>query len=288
MKHPFGGIWTQKKLEVLEKYLGFYTQALKNQRFRLHYADGFAGTGSHTPKYMDLGMQEGLIETEELRGSVTRALEVEPGFDHYHFNDLNPKHIEALEELAARYPDKMITVHQSDANDFVPDFCQRLGRSDRAVLLLDPYSTQLNWSTLDDVAKSERVDLWLLFPISALSRMTPRDGGKVQESWRKTLNRLLGTDDWQKTLYKPKELPQMDDLFGDSEDSMETERINVEELQSWVTGRLKELFPYVAEPVPLRSNGSLLFLFYFAVSNPHPAAGALAQKVVKSILVNYR
>lgn len=200
MKHPFGGIWTQKKLEILEKYLGFYTQALKNQPFKLHYADAFAGTGSHTPKHLDLDSQQGLIEMEELKGSVSRALEVDPGFHQYHFNDLNPQHVEALEEVAAVYPDKKVTIHQSDANDFVPRFCQSLGRNDRAVLLLDPYSTQLNWRSLDPVAKSEKVDLWLLFPISALSRMTPRSGSKVQESWRETLNRLLGTDDWQNAL----------------------------------------------------------------------------------------
>jgi three-Cys-motif partner protein len=288
MKHPFGGIWTQKKLEVLEKYLGFYTLALKNQSFRLHYADAFAGTGSHTPKRLELGQQEELIDIDDLKGSVSKALEVAPGFHQYHFNDLNPKHIEALEEVATHYPEKRITIHQSDANDFVPEFCQSLGRNDRAVLLLDPYSTQLNWSTLNDVARSEKVDLWLLFPISALSRMTPRDGGKIQESWRNTLNRLLGTDDWQDALYKPKALPPMDDLFGHSGEREETERINVQELQSWVSGRLNELFPFVAEPVPLRSNGSLLFLFYFAVSNPHPAAGALAKKVVSDILSKYR
>lgn len=49
MPHKFGGIWTQKKVEVLEHYLSFYVQALKNQNFNLHYADAFAGTGSHLP-----------------------------------------------------------------------------------------------------------------------------------------------------------------------------------------------------------------------------------------------
>lgn len=50
MKHTFGGLWTQEKLQVLEKYLQFYATALKNQPFTLHYVDAFAGTGSHDPK----------------------------------------------------------------------------------------------------------------------------------------------------------------------------------------------------------------------------------------------
>lgn len=34
-EHRFGGLWTQLKLDILRDYLGFYTQALKNQRFDL-------------------------------------------------------------------------------------------------------------------------------------------------------------------------------------------------------------------------------------------------------------
>jgi len=39
MDHEFGGIWTRQKLDILKKYLGFYTLALKNQPFTLHYVD---------------------------------------------------------------------------------------------------------------------------------------------------------------------------------------------------------------------------------------------------------
>lgn len=49
MRHEFGGIWTRKKLMVLEAYLKFYVTALKNQGFTVHYVDAFAGTGSHNP-----------------------------------------------------------------------------------------------------------------------------------------------------------------------------------------------------------------------------------------------
>ena len=41
----FGGDWTEQKLEVVQKYLGAYTTALKNQPFKKLYIDAFAGSG---------------------------------------------------------------------------------------------------------------------------------------------------------------------------------------------------------------------------------------------------
>ena len=139
VKHKFGGVWTRKKLVILDEYLKFYTTALKNMPFKLHYADAFAGTGSHDP-VID-GEQNILIPNEDFRGSVLTALSVDPGFYQYHFNDLNPEHVEALNELRKEFPERNIRVSKLDANRFVPKFCNTLGPDDRAILFLDPYST---------------------------------------------------------------------------------------------------------------------------------------------------
>ncbi|HCS29441.1 MAG TPA: hypothetical protein DIW43_18445 [Spongiibacteraceae bacterium] len=280
MKHQFGGIWTSKKLLALEHYLAFYVKALRNQPFMLHYADAFAGTGSHVP-----AVEEGqalLMPLENFGGSVEKALEVVPSFDRYHFNDLNPSHVRELEKIKANHPARDIHIYQQDANQFVPEFCRGLKRGDRAVLLLDPYSTQLDWATLKYVADSGKVDLWLLFPISVILRMTPTQGTKVRPEWQNTLNRLLGTDQWMDALYKPIDVPPINDLFGEI-DSLQTQRLNVDELERWVTLRLKTLFPYVGEPMRLENNGRPLFSFYFAVSNENPAAWGLAAKAASHI-----
>ena len=285
MKHTFGGLWTQEKLQVLEKYLQFYTTALKNQPFTLHYVDAFAGTGSHDPKVKS--SQGEIIPLEDFRGSVTTALNIEPGFHHYHFNDLNPDHIRELQALKLKYPNKNIHITEKDANSFVPEFCAMLGKKDRAVLLLDPYSTQLNWATLKHVTATQKIDLWLLFPISAITRMTPKDGAKIRLEWRKTITRLLGTDKWEEALYKPKPLPLMDDLFGDQGNYDGTERLNIDELEIWITKRLRQLFYYVAKPYRLTNQNRLLFLFYLAVSNPKQQAWRLADRAAQSILKNH-
>lgn len=280
MKHAFGGIWTTKKLAVLGEYLRFYGRALKDQPFTLHYADAFAGTGSHAPMAGDI--QELLVPFEDFKGSVRTALEVEPGFHRFHFNDLNPDHVRELERIRDEHSGKDVRIYEKDANQFVPEFCAGLGRNDRAVLFLDPYSTQLDWSTLGHVAKSGKVDLWLLFPISVILRMTPRD--RVIPQWKNTLDRLLGADEWEATLYKPVDAPPTGDLFGDADETPVTQRVNTDELERWVTARLKQVFPYVARPVSLRSRGKPLFLFYFAVSNSSENAWRLADRAASHII----
>lgn len=282
MGHSFGGIWTRKKLAVLESYLNFYGKALKNQPFTLHYVDAYAGTGSHIPAEKE--NQELLVPHEDFKGSVLTALGISPGFHRYHFNDLNPDHVKELERIRSEHPDKDVRIYQQDANEFVPGFCAGLGGNDRAVMLLDPYSTQLDWSTLRSVAESEKVDLWLLFPISVILRMTPKSKARVVPEWKSTLNRLLGTDEWEAALYKKIDTPQIEDLFGDPDPTPAAQRVNIDELERWVTARLQELFPYVATPVPLKNKGKTLFLFYFAVSNKDPKARGLAQKVASHII----
>ena len=284
MKHTFGGLWTRKKLQVLEKYLQFYAIALKDQPFTLHYVDAFAGTGSQDPKVIE--SQGEIIPHEDFQGSVITALEINPGFHHYHFNDLNPDHIRELEILKADYPNKNIHITEKDANIFVPEFCKTLSRGHRAVLFLDPYSTQLDWVTLKHIAASQKIDLWLLFPISTITRMTPRDGAKIRPEWGETITRLLGKKDWEDALYKPKPEPVIGDLFGDINEDGETERLNIDELEEWITARLRETFNYVAKPYRLSNNHRPLFSFYLAVSNPKQQAWRLADRAVQSILKN--
>lgn len=111
-KHEFGGLWTRKKLSVLEAYLNFYVTALKNLPFSLHYADAFAGTGTHAPAAEeDQGL---LVPYEDFRGSALTALEVSPGFNHFHFNDLNPMHVSELHKIQETYPNKQIHIYEQD------------------------------------------------------------------------------------------------------------------------------------------------------------------------------
>ena len=66
-RHDYGGLWTREKLKALENYSNFFTTALKNIGFKLHYADAFAGTGEQHLKLQD--GQDLLFPEEDFEGS---------------------------------------------------------------------------------------------------------------------------------------------------------------------------------------------------------------------------
>jgi len=230
--------------------------------------------------------QMALIPEEDFEGSVITALETDPPFHKYFFNDLDSQYIEALWEIRDQHMDKDITIKEMDANAFVPMFCRMLGKYDRAVLFVDPFSTELDWSTLAHIAESQKIDLWLLFPLSVIIRMTRKEGEIIPE-WKETLNRLLGTNEWQEAFYAPKEKLPMDDLFGHEQDEI-MERMNPEAVQQWVKKRLESQFAFVADPVPLKNNNRPMFSLFLAVSNPSEKARNLARKVAKHITKDYQ
>lgn len=288
MRHEYGGLWTRKKLEILEYYLKFYSTALRKY-FYIHYVDAFAGTGKQSKKTTK--EQTELLPLEDLKGSVLTALDAQPGFNEYHFNDIEPAHYKALEDIKKQYPKKKISVTNIDANIFVKNFCLSLTQSERAVLFVDPFSTEFNWDSLKFIGSSRKIDLWLLFPLSATLRMTPKDGLKKRPEWSPKIDALLGTNQWENALYKKeKHQPPTLDMFGDTLKAPTEERLNPTELQKWVKKRLMDDagFSFVADPVMLTNNNRPMFSFFFAVSNPDEKAWGLAQKVSRDILKKYQ
>ncbi len=277
-KHAFGGIWTEAKLKVLGEYLKPFTQAL-GPTFTLHYCDAFAGTGSRSTKQDD--SQASLIPIEDMKGSVQIALDTD-GFDHYHFNDINPEHCLALKEIRDRNPGKSINVTCTDANDFVMEFCKKLAWNDRVVLFIDPYATELKWETLKAIAATGKIDLWLLFPFADFSRLIPKSGANPQ--WEKKITSMLGDSDWKLNAYRESETPATPDLFGEESESKE-QRVDQGALQQYITERLSKIFTYTSQPLPLKnSKNSTLFLLYFSVSNKSGKAIGLAKRISNSIL----
>jgi hypothetical protein len=96
-QHRFGGAWTADKLQVLRDYLGFYTQALRSQRFRLIYIDSFAGTGR-------CRIRVGAHHETVIDGSAKIALDCSPAFDAYHFIERKKSHAAELAQLIASHP----------------------------------------------------------------------------------------------------------------------------------------------------------------------------------------
>ncbi|MEA2554503.1 MAG: hypothetical protein QOJ65_2679 [Fimbriimonadaceae bacterium] len=179
--HSFGGEWTERKLELLDKYLAAYLQIFnRNPRasyFKTIYVDAFAGTGSIKPKLDPEWEAIYTIEDEYsgplLDGSATIALRREPPFDRYVFIEKNPVFANELRTLADRMqPRRSVTIIPGDANQALIETTQSTDwKVNRAVAFLDPYGMQVEWRTIEAIAGTGAIDLWLLFPLSTVNRL---------------------------------------------------------------------------------------------------------------------
>lgn len=269
----FGGDWTIEKLDILTGYLDAYLTALKNFHFKKIYIDAFAGTGSITTR-------DG---QREIAGSARLALLADNHFDQYYFIEKDKKKAAQLQQMVnVEFPklSKCVHIKQGDANTELTSICSAIDwRFNRALLFLDPYATEVSWTTLETIAKTESFDVWYLFPFSALNRMLRRDG-HMEQSWIDCINRLLGDSNWMDEFYK--EDPQID-LFSDNKIIKDASSKDIEQ---YILRRLKDVFPAVASnpKVFVNEKQSPMFLFCFAISSNNPKAQKLALKIAEHIL----
>lgn len=277
----FGGDWTEKKLNIFTNYLDAYLTALQNRKFKKVYIDAFAGTGE--------------IETRDgeqcLIGSAKRALSADKKFDHYYFIEKDPEKAQKLREMIAKEFSKLkqrTTVYDGDANEQLSKILQeRDWRYNRGLLFLDPYATQVAWSTLENVAATKSIDVWYLFPFAALNRMLPRNGNYA--SWEHCIDQLLGATDWRTEFYKEDPQVSLFDLLPKDSEEHTTRKIkdaNPEHLKAYIVKRLETIFPCVSRNPRIFRNSkhSPLFLFCFAISNDSGPAQGLALRIADHIL----
>ena len=284
----FGGDWTTQKLEVVKKYLSAYTTALKKQPFKTAYIDAFAGTGYRERKdelqpgellFPDLALPE---PQQFLDGSARIALQTEPRFHKYIFVERNPERCAQLEEWKVEFPAlaQDIEIRNEEANSYMQDLRKRGWGLHRAVMFLDPFGMQVEWASLEVIAETEAIDLWVLFPLGiGVNRLLKRDAN-IKASWRKRLDVLLGTTDWFDAFYTTK--PTRTILGEEQEETVKT--ASTEVIGKFFLDRLKTVFAAVA-PNPrvlTNSKNCPLYLLCFAVGNPKGAT--IAVKIAKHIL----
>jgi three-Cys-motif partner protein len=287
-EHRFGGDWTTTKLDILSGYLSAYATALKKSPFKIAYIDAFAGTGYRTLRRSGAGetgpLFPDLIEgapRELLDGSARLALRIEPRFDQYLFIEKDCERCHQLEKLKEEFPGRPISIHQGDANNVIREICDSTWTHHRAVLFLDPYGMQVEWSTIQRVAETGAIDLWILFPLGiGVNRVLPRSG-QIPEGWRQRIDVFFGCTDWYDVFYK--EEPATN-LFG--EEDKQVTKVSLEQIGKYFVERLRSVFPAVA-PKPrvlMNSVGCPLYLFCFAVSSPNKSAQGIALRIANHLL----
>ncbi len=287
-EHEFGGVWTDKKLELLRKYMDFYATALKNFPFRKIYIDAFAGTGYRSRKSSKEQAALNFPEFQELtKGSARIALEVEPAFDEYIFIEKNRNRFKELKKLQDDFPflSERIKFKKEDANTAIKNICNKTDwRNNRAILFLDPYGMQVDWSTIETIASTKAIDLWYLFPAGmGVDRCLTSDAD-ISPEHRKAMDRLLGRTDWFDAFYTASETR---DLFGEVRTGW-VKDCNIPKIGEYFINRLNGIFPGVGKKgYPLcNSRGYCMYILFFACSNPAPRAKNLALKCANHILDN--
>lgn len=280
----FGGNWTEEKLNIFTSYLDAYLIALQNQKFKKLYIDAFAGTGE--------------IETSDggqyLVGSAKRALASDKKFDHYYFIEADSQKAGELQDMInVEFPQmrRRVTIFCGDANDKLADIISSVDwRFNRGLLFLDPYATQVNWTTLENVAQTKSIDVWYLFPFSALERMLPKNG--KYDKWEDCIDRLLGDSGWREEFYKKDPHMSLFDFISDESGQSDGERMvkdaNPEHIKEYILSRLETIFPSVSKLARIfrNSRNSPMFLFCFAIASESPKAQGLALRIANHILKN--
>src|ERR1019366_7194950 len=162
--HEFGGVSTDLKLSVVERYLSAFTNALRGKFKELWYIDAFAGTGERTVKLgardsdlFDAAQEE---QIERHLSSARIAIETAPPFDRLIFMDKDPRHCEALRELRTGHPAPQIEILEGDPNSAIKKVVQRSSwKGITAVMFLDPYGMSVDWQTLESIRTTEAIDV---------------------------------------------------------------------------------------------------------------------------------
>jgi three-Cys-motif partner protein len=155
---------------------------------------------------------------------------------------------------------------------------------------LDPYALQVDWATLELLAKTRCVDAWYLFPLHDVTRQLARRRSGVGPK-EKRLDKVLGTA-WRELYELPPPTNEMyaRTLFGSIPEFAKEEyrKATKAQIEAWFKSRLETIFSYVSEPLPLFSNiKQQKFSLFLTVANPSTPAINLAKKFHRHVLKNY-
>ncbi len=271
---------TGRKLDVIETYLSIYQKALSNTGLKTLYIDGFAGSGEVPFADHKDGLFDDDVKTV-MAGSADRALNVSPPFARHIFIDKRKKCIDALKvKFKANPIGDRVNYLVGDANKHIQELCAKeLWHSQRGVVLLDPFGSQVEWSTIEAIAATKALDLWYLFPAGlGVFRQIGKDG-TVDPTHEQSITRIVGTENWKTAFMKPS---RQADLFG--ERTSHEKVVTPESAAEFMIERLKTVFRggVLEEMIPLGKHAYPSYYLLFAWGNPSAKATALARKLSKA------
>jgi three-Cys-motif partner protein len=262
------GIWSELKLEIVEKYGSAYTKAFSKLggHLKKYYIDGFSGAGLHRSK------QTG----KPVEGSPARALKIAPPFDGFHFIDMNKDKTAYLETVRAGRSD--VQIHTGDTNPYLKTLLPTIRYSDykRALCLLDPYGLHLDWEVMQIAGQAKTIDMVLNFPIMDMNRNAIwRDPARATKEGIERMNRFWGDESWRQVAYIES---KQQNLFA----GPDLEKQDNETIVAAFRERLQKVagFKFVSNPLPMRNSQNAI-VYYLLLASANATAGKISESIFK-------
>ena len=276
---------TGDKLDILAEYVTMYRRAL-GSRFKTLYFDGFAGTGQ-VPLTKEQGglFGDNTGDSEVLVGSAIRASKVSPPFSRYVFVDKRNACLELLRDRLSTSPNfERMQFEVGDANEKALILCGKdwLSNKARGVFFLDPFGSQVEWSTIEAIANTRAIDLWYLFPAGVGVFRQIGKAGTVDPTHEASITRLFGTEEWKTAFLRPRESTTLFDAVEVSDEKV----VTPESAARFMQKRLRSVFRggVMDELIPLGKHAYPSYYLMFAWGNPSSATEKLARRLSKAAL----
>lgn len=288
-KANWGGSWTEIKLEAFEHYVNAYLTIMNAQKRKYGgwpttiYFDGFAGSGERFSSnrieennlFSDYLIKE---EMELYKGSAERVLILSQKFDHYFFVDNDKDSIITLEN---KLKDKGLVNDEcyfiyDDINNQLEKLSEFLDKEKAALVLLDPFGMQINWSSIEKL-KDKRVDLWILIPSGVIINRFLDKKGKIIFS--KKLQSYFGlTEDEIKSKFYETEV--VDTLFGSIDIIVKTNDA-ISKIADFYIERLRGIWKYVSEKPLKLFNTKNVPIYHFVFASNNETALKIANQIIE-------
>jgi three-Cys-motif partner protein len=296
-KESVVGPWARDKLHRLEKYLSAYTTIMKEQRWcqGYYYIDAFAGPGSHTVRATEFDnrqfAQTALLEAAEfgteqkeqqqfLAGSPRVALAIPHPFTSYVFVERSTERVASLEKLKEDYGEtRKILIRNQECTKYLEERVAKNPKVDwktnRAVVFLDPFGMQVGWPTIEVLAATGAIEIFLNFPVGmAIQRLLKKRPEEYTDAQRRKLDDYFGASGWFDVLYKKTQT-----LFDD--DSQEKVNASGQALLKWYRDRLQVLFKHVSKAALIR-NTRRGHLYYLLLASNKQTGVKIANEILSA------
>lgn len=299
---PWGGNWTERKLDCFASYVRAYLTIMNKYRdkykWKLIYFDGFAGCGGRKPEqlpadepYDSLNLFEEVDvdqrELEVYQGAAERVVRLEQefvdkggkGFDFYYFIDKFEVNCTRLELKLSQIQTQGYKVFRpGDANVVARQLAEALKRDShlKSLCFLDPFGMTIEWKTIEALA-GKSIDLWILVPSGVIiNRLLRKDGTLM---YPEALTKFFDLNEEQlKTHFYDVHVER--NLFGEEEEIVQKRDHSIQLIADLYVERLGELFPYVTlEPLVMRNRNNVP-IYHFVCASFSQTAIHIAQEII--------